>query len=203
MKKKADKILKNDSMVQNNIFFISGKQGHGKTMFLETLIKKFIENNFIPAGFSAPGFWYDNVRSRFDLKNISTGEKMLLCSIDKSKGFVKYGRFYFNPYTIMLGEELINAGVRDNADILVIDEIGKFELNGKVWDSIFKKMILSGIPMLAVVRDVFIEKVKEKYGINNVEIFYSYYNPDLVFSDIVKKINLNEERFIREKSVKK
>ncbi len=192
MNKKADKILKYDSTPQNNIFIISGKQGYGKTIFLETLIKKFIKNNFMPAGFSAPGYWDKDVRSRFDLKNIFTGEKELLCSVNPVKDSVKHGRFYFNPYTIILGEEIINSGIKNNAGLLVIDEIGKFELEGAVWDSIFKKMILSGIPVLAVVRDIFVEKVKEKYEINDAEIFYSDDNPDFVFDYIFEKIRINK-----------
>ena len=109
---------------------ITGEPGGGKT----TLLRKVVNQ-------SKKDF-YGVLSERFDkgyyVEDVKTGETRILCSED-CIGF-RFRKFYFDPAALTFIEE----SLKKKGDILVYDEIGFLEVEGKVeiWEYIRDPAIL-------------------------------------------------------------
>lgn len=100
--------------------------------------------------------------------NIETGDIMPLSSEAHSAGWEKTGRFYFNPGAISLGNKILCNPDINNNDLVVVDEVGPFELDGKIWaDSITKQIMGGSSPLLWVVRRQLAGKVIGKWKLKD------------------------------------
>ena len=61
---------------------------------------------------------------------------------------------------------------RSETDIVVIDEVGRLELRGQGWhDSVTDLLGKSGHNIIMTVRREFVEKVRNKWNLENVIVF--------------------------------
>jgi len=148
---------------KNKIFIISGETRSGKTTFIKESIISIKNNN--PAikigGIIAHGIDVNGERFGFHIENIASGKKQFLCSIetDEPENAIKIGRFYFSPQGLEFGIQSILQDI-NQLDILVIDEIGYLELQGKGWfEAIEKAMSQPNLTMVFVVRKRILEQV--------------------------------------------
>lgn len=159
-------------MSKQNIFIISGGQGSGKTTKLKEVLSILQKKGVSVAGFIAEGSWENNKRNAFTLVNIQSGESIPLCSNKLNDSWIQMGRFFFDQNAISKAEKWLLEGVSAHVDCFVIDEIGLFELDGKVWHSAFKKLLKQdNRAIIITVRDRFLERVIKKYNLQKVEIF--------------------------------
>lgn len=172
-------------MNTSHVFILTGQQGEGKTTKLIELLEALDKKCLDIAGFIAPGKWQDNLRSGFDLLDIRSKERMALCHDNELENYTRYGRFYFNPEAIRFGEFLLAEGSKQCVDLLVIDEIGLFELDGKLWaNSFFKLLEDSRSNLLITVRSKFLDQVISTFNVQNSTIF----NLDQDSSDIASQL---------------
>jgi nucleoside-triphosphatase len=151
-------------MPTQNVFILSGAQGAGKTTSLLQLLSELEKRQVALYGFVALGYWERGQRSRFDLVDIRTKKKKLLCINQSRDGFWKQGRFYFNQEAVEWGLGLLP---KKNIGLAVLDEVGRFELDGGVWAPLVERLLKNGNHVLMVVRDVFVQDVMAKFGIVN------------------------------------
>ena len=128
-------------MYNNNVYIISGGQGFGKTTMLKFIISELQSKGVKVGGFIAEGTWMDGIRDGFSLLRITDNYAIPLCQSKPKKGYFNLGRFWFNPDAIKIGEETLNYGMTKDVDIVVIDEIGIFELQEKIWYNTFMKLL--------------------------------------------------------------
>ncbi len=152
------------------VFIITGETRSGKTTFLTNIINSLQENNVKVGGIISQGYDKNGERSHFEIKNIITGEKTLLCDRIPSKEKINTGRFFFYPKGIEFGTKAINDAV-SQSDLIVIDEIGPLELKGKGWYEVIDKALKANKPMIWVVRKKIIDKVLNAWPGNNFHIF--------------------------------
>lgn len=158
-------------VTQNKIYFITGTQGSGKTSYLIELIKILKGYGIIPGGIVAHGFWEKGQRERFELENILNGDSILYCSDKKQKGWQKIRRFYINPEAEEFGMHALQPDNRDKTDLMVIDEVGPFELLGKGWANAIQNLLQnSELPMIWVVRDQLVDEVIAHFKITNPQL---------------------------------
>ena len=170
--------LQNKVIEPPRLFFITGEVGQGKTTLLKNIINRLHENQFRTAGFIAEGFWNNGMRAGFDLHNIRTGETLIFCREYNTDGYFKLGRFYFNPVAVETGSRWL-FDPEETPDIAVIDEIGRFEVEGHLWAPALSRLLqLDGIIIL-VVRKKFIQSIINKWHLKNVSILdVGRTNPD-------------------------
>lgn len=157
-------------MNQQPIFIITGEQGEGKTTRLTEVVGRLTDLGIPVRGFAAPGRWKGELRSGFSIVNLNTLESAMLCSDKSETGLMQIGRFHFNPKTITIGEKLLQK--KKTGDILVIDEVGLFEIKGKVWGDVLSKLLeTSDSPMLITVRRQFLDAVVEHFKMKNTTVF--------------------------------
>ncbi len=161
-------------MKNSSVYIISGKQGSGKTTMLKSIIAELKSNGVKVGGFLAEGSWKNGIREGFSLLRIIDNYTIPLCQSKSKKGYFNLGRFWFNPDAIKIGEEALRSNMTKDVDIIVIDEIGIFELQEKVWYNTFLQLINEGkLPVLITVREKIIKEVIEKFQLTNIIIFKS------------------------------
>jgi nucleoside-triphosphatase len=153
------------------VFIISGNQGQGKTTLLLEVIENLRRRGMSLAGFAAEGSWQGAQRHGFHLRDLNSGERQVLCTADFRERLEKLGRFYFDRQTIRWGVQLLKEGLQKEAKLFVIDEMGKFEMQGKVWHDVFLSLYKSRNPLLVTVRSTWVKSFSVQFGIDRPVIF--------------------------------
>ena len=168
-------------------FIITGEQGEGKTTLLKKVIRHLKERQIPVAGFIAEGEWENDSRKSFSVIDINTGEKKLLCTDEPREGYVPAGRFYFNPDALEFGESILLRA--ESGCLLVIDEIGKFELEDRIWADTFRKILKSSkYYLLFTVRRKFLDDVIYYFSIDNPLVFSCDQEEDAIMKTIMGNI---------------
>ena len=174
-------------MNKHPLFIISGTQGEGKTTALVRIIEELRKDGIVVAGFIAEGEWEKGLRIRFYIRDVANTVKMILCQSKEDEAFKKQGRFYFNREAIQLGAKLVQTN--EFKQVVVLDEIGLFEINGHVWAPILKKLIsIDNTPVVITVRDTFVDQVISTFNITKSEVFHCKTEPELIAKKIQKTI---------------
>lgn len=155
-------------MQKSKVFIISGNSGDGKTSLLIKLIENLKSKKLNISGFYAEGKWDNNVRSGFDLLDIKTNKRWELCTINLNDEWIKEGRFYFNPIAIDRGKLIIKKSILQKPYLIIIDEIGPFELQGKIWASSFEKLLKStSATIIITAKQKLISQIVSKFNITD------------------------------------
>ena len=168
----------------NKVIIITGSKGEGKTTKLLSITSLLEKKGVRIVGFTATGDWNNGERNEYNLVDVNSGESIILCTVFPNVDYEKYGRFYFNPSAINFGQKLLDTNSTEDA-VVVIDEVGPFELDNKVWhSSIMGQLETTQNTILISVRKKLVNDIIEKYKLKNV-IVYSVDEPD---KDIIREI---------------
>jgi len=148
------------------VFIISGKTGSGKTTFLDQLVKRLQKQSLTVSGFLAKRSGIEDNRQGYEIHLLDTGKTIPLASREPVKDWIRISNFYFNPEAISRGEKILHDPEILNKDLIVIDEIGIFEMEGKIWaDSVSHLVSNPDTLMIWVVRDTLLKKVIDKWNL--------------------------------------
>jgi nucleoside-triphosphatase THEP1 len=152
------------------VMIVSGERGEGKTTFLKKLSEELINRKSISlAGFYAENIKDEQGREGYMIVNPASGKQKLLCKRESPEtGNLHLLDFWFDEEALKVGEQWLLSGIHEENPVFLLDEAGKFELDGHVWDAVLKKLLQHGKGTLVVaVRNKFVEKVVEKYQLNH------------------------------------
>ncbi len=157
-------------MIENsqyhNIFLVTGKVQGGKTSYLTELAEELKQREIKVGGFLAPGSFESGERSGFRLKNLLTGLELPMASVRETAGWIKYRRFWFNPDAFRQGREWISASLEEEADLLMIDEVGPMELEGSGWSETLKFLRQVSVPLQVwSVRESLVTELREQWNL--------------------------------------
>ncbi len=161
----------------------------GKQLFLKELIAKLRGKGYRIGGILAEGFWNGGSRDRFELVDLRTNDRILYCQRKAINDWPKIRHFYVNPKGIEFGEKALLPSNLEDTEIIAIDEIGPFEMDGKGWANALKRISedLPDHPMIWTVRSALLEPVKN----------YFLDNPPLIIDISVTTIQEEVEKIIR------
>jgi nucleoside-triphosphatase THEP1 len=149
----------------NKIIILTGERGSGKTTLLIKLVEEFQKQNRIMGGILSPVVMHDSVRIGYDVINVQTGNRTALCRNNLEPSEPSIGDLNFLENGIRFGNDAIQLSSSSNCELIVVDEVGPLELDGKVWaQAIDRLMNLSSCPVLFVIREHLIEKVKSRWS---------------------------------------
>jgi nucleoside-triphosphatase THEP1 len=154
------------SDLHRNIFVLTGQVHSGKTTQATRIVQRLRGEGLSISGFLCPGSFREGIRNSFTLVNLGDGKGTVLAEVEKREGWIRHGRYYFNPQGLSLGQRIIRSGLDQNKELLVVDEIGPIELEGGGWSSILKW--LGGefrIAQLWIVREQVLKVVMERWSI--------------------------------------
>lgn len=170
------------------IFIITGEQGEGKTIRIKEVVTELKKQKVPVKGFIAEGEWQGDARNAFLIRDIETGKQEPLCSDEFQAGFIQHGRFYFNPVAIDFGERLLQPSAP--GEVLVIDEIGVFELQDTVWANRFNYLLhKTKNPLLITVRKFFLDEVIRHFGIEHPFLFSCQQKVNSIIHIILQNIS--------------
>ncbi len=160
--------FKNMSVHAVPVIILTGKSGQGKTTLVKEIVATLQKKQYDVQGIYAPGFWQNGQRGGFDIVDISSGQKIELCSQQAVPGSISVGPFHFIPGSIEFGRCTLEHAATRNADFMVIDEVGPLELRGEGWAPALDVLTESvRVPMLWVVRTKVIREVIIRWVIEN------------------------------------
>jgi len=140
-----------------------------------TRLADYYTNNPIGDGFISKKVMKDNLVYGYDLVQLSTKNVIPFIIRDsfwdgEKKIIYKMGPYCFYEKAFQFLEEKTDEFINNHVSPVYLDEIGVLELNGQGFDNIIKKLIKSETDLCLVVRDDLLDKVCERYGIDEIEI---------------------------------
>lgn len=162
-----------------HVFIITGKQGEGKTTFLKDVAGLLKDRGLYVFGFYAEGEWEEGMRSRFRLVDIQTQKHYLLCS-RQGRTPSSRGYFVFHAEAVQAGETAVFSGMQKENSLAIMDEIGHFELEGKVWHNVLQLLLDKKVPVMLTVRNTMLETVINHFKITSPKVFHLQESPHQV-----------------------
>ena len=176
-------------MGNNTVFIITGPKGSGKTTFQHQVTTNLKQTGIKIKGFLAT---HDFQTDSYSIFNIETHQKLLLAQrIDECK--YSENPFRFNKSTIEQGKEWLNDIINHPPDLALIDEIGIYELHGKVWSNQFTQICNTSIPILFSTSIHILNNITTTWKLNPNHIFYptDFQSPEIAADKIREQIHIN------------
>ncbi|MCK5776459.1 MAG: DUF2478 domain-containing protein, partial [Bacteroidales bacterium] len=171
----ADKLLTTfENQINSNVVVISGDTQSGKSSFL-TEIQQALEKKAInQVGFIADSIYEGDQIKGHLIKDISTNDSFRISFRDFKENSQKIGRFYLLDEGLEFGKNIIKKiNTSTSNDVVIIDEIGRLELDGGGWSAEVKELLTDkSKPIILIVRGKYLDEFVEKFGINSPYIFY-------------------------------
>ena len=142
----------------------AGPKHSGKTTAARRLVELARAENFTIAGILAPSVYEAGERVGFDVVDIATGRRSPLLRPAPERR-----RRTVGPYSVMdpglcLGAHALRAQATRKADLVVVDEFGPAELDGKLWRGCVDRIVAErGKLLLLVVREELAERAAGLY----------------------------------------
>ena len=156
---------------KSNIILITGDTGDGKSTLMAKLAVLFKSKDFQPGGIIAPVVVENGVKSGYELINVATSQKIRLSQTRKDDGLVNVGRFYFFDDGIAFGKTALTVSNNKDAQIVFIDEIGAWELQGQGWAESLNELILRcDMPIVLAVNTKLTDQVVESWQLHETLI---------------------------------
>jgi len=130
---------------------IMGPPRSGKSTLISKLLDHFRKENLRTRGFLTPEVRKNQKRIGFDILDISTGERVALArkgDFDTPHHLGSYALF-IDAFESFLESKLIPEC--QNADVILIDEIGKMELRSALFERLIRETFIRETPVIATI----------------------------------------------------
>lgn len=160
-----------DQSYQNNVYLLKGAVQGGKTNFLSSITDLFQKEGLRVGGFLCPGSFSEGKRSGFTLRQIPSGTEVRLAGQQEKEHWFKYRRFWFNPMAFAQGESWVQESLKKDLKVLVIDEVGPLELEGRGWASLLDGLVkIDSVLQLWSVRELLLPQVRERWQLGSRQV---------------------------------
>lgn len=164
--------LKNEQNFTQKIFIITGKMDVGKTTFVKKVIENLKSKNIKVGGIYTQKVKENNERIGYDLVAVQTNKSEIFLRIEGNENLDKIGIFSIFPKALALGIESLKPENNKENQVVIIDEIGKLELENRAWAKGLDELIqFNKSHLLLVVREDITEKIIEKWNFQNYFVF--------------------------------
>ena len=152
------------------IFILTGPVHSGKTTFLDKAIHALKKQGVKIDGFLSKAVGRGEETLGYDLYDLKEEKVVRYIRREGEKDWQKIGSFFFIPQGLAEAERIILRG-KDN-DILIIDELGPLELEGKgVWPALKRVIFQPPAHFLFVIRSSILEDFLGMMGKRDVKLF--------------------------------
>ena len=167
--------------------FITGKPGTGKTTLVLKIAEELKKKGLKVGGFFTQDIRVNQERKGFKIKNFETGEEGILAHVNQPQG-PQVSKYRVNIHDLEeIGVKAVESAVAK--DWIVVDEIGKMELQSTYFEETIKRLVDSNKNILATVHWSYehplILKIKKDYNV----YFLSKVNSSGMFKEILKQVN--------------
>lgn len=180
---------------KSNVVLITGEIGSGKTTLISGISSRLKASGILTGGIIASAVYENGTKTGYKIQDVSTEKEMQLSQINDTEGLARVGRYFFIPEAIDFGRDALSVERNHNAQIVFIDEIGAWELQGQGWASSLNELIINcDMPLIITVRKSFVDLVVENWMFQNPLVIEAKdAQMDLIFSEIKRFVNLNQQ----------
>ena len=147
----------------HKLILLTGRKHSGKTTAANRLARQVRLKGFIVAGLLAPAVYKDNRLVGFGVVDLMRDKQINLANRRKAAG--KRAGWAFTEAGLKLGKAALNPSAADSADLIIVDEFGPLELDGRGWRKEVDLLLAStDVPVVLVVRQELEERVQKLYG---------------------------------------
>ncbi len=144
---------------------VTGDRGEGKTSFVRQVVTGLRARGLRVSGVLSPGEHREGVRWAIDLVDLSTGRKVPFATRDAASRWPRLGSFRVDPEAIAAGERALDPETVREADLVVIDEVGPWELSGEGWARVLERLRgAESPPLLLVVRRSLVDEILARFA---------------------------------------
>ncbi len=152
------------------VFIISGSSGSGKTTSLKNLWQALQADHITVGGLLAEGTWKNGQRDTFDLVDLGGGDRVRYCQREPEKSWEQIGSFYIHPRGQAFGESALAIDKLRTKQVVILDEIGPFELQGRGWSKPLEEILKTlDVPLVISVRASLVIEVVEYWSLNVID----------------------------------
>jgi nucleoside-triphosphatase THEP1 len=144
---------------------LTGAVHVGKTTVCRSVVELARKRGYCVAGIlTLPILGADGVRLGLQVQDLLSGEKRLLARMDQDWGGPRVGDYHFDPDALQWGQDAMAKAIALGCDLLVIDEIGRLELEQKAgFHHVLALLGMSVLPRcLVIVRDVLVDAFRRR-----------------------------------------
>lgn len=164
--------IRNKLNPNNRVFIISGGVGEGKTSCVEAIVKALQVKNISFSGIYTPRVMENGNTSGYNVVDLSSGEHKCFLRLEGNTGQQKIGRYYIMEQGLRLGVNSLKASLKITNEIVIIDEAGRLELDGKGWATCISYLLNTGnCRVLLTVRDRFVDDVIHNWNIKQCLVY--------------------------------
>lgn len=157
---------------ERKTFIITGSVGEGKTTFIKTLIGLLRNEGVRSGGIYSQRILENGVTTGYDLVDAETGRKEIFLRRNGDSSMAKIGAYFIFPKGLEFGRRAIRRAHRERKAIIVVDEAGKLELEGKGWAEALRELVADpATSLLVAVRDKYTDEVTEKFQLGKCFMF--------------------------------
>ena len=147
---------------------ITGETGSGKTTLLKTVIERLKRSGIPVGGILAPAIFENGNKTGYMAVNVATLESIRLSQIEPDLTRDHTGRYYFSGDAVSSGKNILRADNARSFQVIVIDEIGPLELEGKGWAESLRDLLMhEKYTLLLVVRKTLLPGVIKAWGLGD------------------------------------
>lgn len=178
--------LQHKNRTNKKVLIISGAMGEGKTTFAGKLAENLMSKDIEVRGILTERIIENGKTTGYDILDISSKEKEKFLRITSDKKLEKIGRYSIFVQGLHKGKEALSPG--QFRGVMVIDEIGRLELENKGWAGCLSTLLdMASARLVITVRDSFVDEVIKKWNLENRYVVYKIKETDI--SNVVRTIS--------------
>ncbi len=160
------------SNLSNKIFIITGSVGEGKTTHIQNIVETLKNQNISIGGILSPRILENGITAGYDVVDIMTNDRAAFLRKTDDEKSPEIGSYSILSEGIQTGRKALKKSLNNN-QVVVIDEVGRLELNNKGWAEDIKSLLNgSNCNLVLSVRERFIEEVVEKWDLKDYTILH-------------------------------
>jgi len=153
---------------QSGVYIITGHIEKGKTRFMRDLAEELKGKGIAVAGFYAARVMEEDVTTGYDLVSLHSGKSIPWLRVNPAGNCESENKYHEIDHALSAGKQLLSPEMLNGCRVVFIDEIGRYELNGKGWAQNLKELLsLKCCAIVIAVRTSLLEEVTDKFGIRN------------------------------------
>lgn len=141
---------------------ITGKVGEGKTKSLRNFLADLDKQHIPYTAILAEGSFSGQIRKEFHIHLLPENKHLPLCSRKPVKDWFSWRDWWFNPEAFEAGSTHLQGSL-GNGHILILDEVGQLELEGKGWARLLDNLLAGQEAVIISCRDTFSAQVASRW----------------------------------------
>lgn len=144
---------------------LTGEVHVGKTTICRAVVDLARQRGYCVRGILTPPiFDHEGQRLGVAIVDLASGEQRTLARVDRDFGGPPVGPYHFDPAVLHWGQDSIARAIAVGCDLLVVDEIGRLELEQNTgFDQVLDLWATSVVPRsLLVVRTVLLDAFRRR-----------------------------------------